>query len=78
MDETIGFYIKEGFGWASKSELDLFMFSRIINLEEFKRLSPYELAHRLKITESKVRSLILRSHMRYPPQDKHDYIPLCQ
>ena len=58
-------YLELGFGSQSKSELDLLVFHHINKSKEYKKLSNYQLASRLKIPENQVKRLKLTSALRY-------------
>ena len=58
-------YLSLGFGSQTKSELDLLVFHYINESNEYKKLSNYELASKLKIPESSVKRLKLSSALRY-------------
>jgi len=58
-------YIDLGFGSQPKSELDLLVFHHINKSNEFKKLSNYDLATKLKIPEGQVKRLKLSSALRY-------------
>ena len=58
-------YTDLGFGSQSKSELDLLVFHHINKSNEFKKLSNYDLATKLKIPEGQVKRLKLSSALRY-------------
>lgn len=58
-------YLLLGFGSQPKSELDLLVFHHINKSNEYKRLSNYDLASKLKIPESQIKRLKLSSALRY-------------
>jgi len=58
-------YIELGFGSQPKSELDLLVFHHINKSNEFKKLSNYDLAAKLKIPEGQIKRLKLSSALRY-------------
>lgn len=58
-------YLDLGFGSQTKSELDLLIFYHINKANDFKKLSNYDLATRLKMPESQVKRLKLSSALRY-------------
>ncbi len=64
-DAILEKYLELGFGSQSKSELDLLVFHHINKSKEYKKLSNYQLASRLKIPENQVKRLKLTSALRY-------------
>ena len=58
-------YLELGFGSQSKSELDLLVFHHINKSNEYKKLSNYNFATKLKIPEGQIKRLKLSSALRY-------------
>lgn len=63
--QFLDWYLKEGFGWASKSEIDAYVFHHLLQRPGWAGLSVYELSNRLGLTEARVRSLMMRAHVKY-------------
>ena len=79
-DKIAEMYYCENFGTASKSELDLLMFSiymetlikkysDIDNTLDYNACSDYKIAKKLGVTQERVRSLKVKKQARYP----HDF-----
>ena len=64
-DALLSKYFELGFGSQPKSELDLLVFHHINKANEFKKLSNYDLATKLKIPEGQVKRYKLSSALRY-------------
>lgn len=69
--KLLDFYMENGFGTRSKKDIDLFLFSQLKGIVAIKTLSIYELSNFLKITDSKVKNLILESSLRYSQHDEN-------
>ena len=76
--KLVDFYMDNGFGTKSKKEIDLFLFGLLKDTSTIKSLSIYELSNFLKITDSKVKNLILESGLRYPRNDEKYRIELIR
>lgn len=75
-DEIADYYYRCNFGTMSKSEIDLLMFKfyfeKMMNKNmnkdgtlNYNAISDYQIANRLGITESRVRSLKVKYHLKY-------------
>ncbi|MES9852428.1 MAG: hypothetical protein ABW170_11410 [Candidatus Thiodiazotropha sp. L084R] len=58
-------YLSNGFGAMTKSEMDILVFHLISESDDLKNNSNYHVANKLKVTESKVKSLRLNAAMKY-------------
>lgn len=58
-------FLAHGFGTMTKSEIDILVFHLISESTEIKGESNYQVANKLRVTESKVKSLKLNSALRY-------------
>jgi hypothetical protein len=58
-------YLSNGFGAMTKSEIDILVFHLISESKDLKNKSNYHVANKLKVTESKVKSLRLNAALKY-------------
>jgi len=58
-------YLSNGFGAMTKSEMDILVFHLISESEDLKNKTNYHVANKLKVTESKVKSLRLNAALKY-------------
>jgi len=58
-------YLSNGFGAMTKSEMDILVFHLISESIDLRNKSNYHVANKLKITESKVKSLRLNAALKY-------------
>lgn len=63
-------YLANGFGTLPKREIDVLVFHLISEAAEIKGKSNYEVANKLKVTESKIKSLKLEASLKHN-QPKH-------
>jgi len=70
--EFLKHYLSASFGAMSKSETEILIFHLLSS--DFKGLSNYEISNLLKISETKVKSLDLNAHLRYPKQNGDEIV----
>ena len=74
-------YLKSGFGSLSKHDTELLIYHFMANKSNYlKEQSNHERASELKITESKHKTIMLESHIKYvkkPPNDIIKDIRVC-
>jgi len=70
--EFLKHYLSASFGVMSKSETEILIFHLLSS--DFKGLSNYEISNLLKISETKVKSLDLNAHLRYPKQNGDEIV----
>ena len=70
--EFLNHYLSASFGAMSKSEIEILVFHLLSS--DFKGLSNYEISNLLKISETKVKSLDLNAHLRYPKQSGDEIV----
>ena len=58
-------FLAHGFGSMTKSEIEILTFHLILQCESLKGKSNYHIANKLKIAESKVKSLRLNASLKY-------------
>ncbi|MBT5912608.1 MAG: hypothetical protein HOH59_07370 [Rhodospirillaceae bacterium] len=63
--EFVTKYLAGGFGAMTKSEMDILIYHLISESEDLKNKSNYEIANKLLIPESKVKSLQLNAALKY-------------
>ncbi len=64
-EEFVTRYLSHGFATMTKTEIDTLVFHLISESEDLKGKTNYHIANKLKITESKVKSLRLNSSLKY-------------
>jgi len=64
-EEFIKTYLASGFGAMSKSEIETLIFYLLRKKDEFSELDNYALAKKLRVSETKVKSLISNAANRY-------------
>lgn len=64
-DEFLARFLDGGFGTLPKREIEILVFHLISRTRELAAKSNYDIANRLKITESRVKSFRLEAHLRY-------------
>ena len=70
--EFLNHYLSASFGAMSKSEIEILVFYLLSS--DFEGLSNYEISNLLKISETKVKSLDLNAHLRYPKQSGDEIV----
>ena len=70
--EFLSHYLYASFGSMSKSEIEILIFHLLSN--DFEGLSNYEISNLLKISETKVKSLDMNAHLRYPRQSGDEIV----
>ena len=70
MQELIEKYLEHGFGSMNKNDFEVFIFNEIINSQEHKDKSNYELSFFLKIPEPKIKRLRYEANFKYPIYEK--------
>lgn len=80
-DEIAKQYYNRNFGTMMKADIDVMIFSAYMNHKIANKLpyDDYTLSKELGLTESKVRSLKERKHLKYPDEDynwKKDFVAL--
>lgn len=64
-DLLVSSYLAMGFGALPKREIDLFIFKNLMEMNEYKGKSNYELAELLRIPESRIKTLKLNTALRH-------------
>jgi hypothetical protein len=62
------------FGCLSKSDYELVIFDELTKTDPFKSMSNYELANEFKVTETKIKNLMLLSGLRYRKIDSKNCV----
>lgn len=70
--EAIEAYCEHGFGSMNKNDFEVFIFSHLLQMENYKGKSNYELSLQLRIPETKIKRLRYEAALRYPDPD-NDY-----
>lgn len=70
--EFLEHYLFGSFGSMSKSETEILIFHLLSS--DFEGLSNYEISNLLKISETKVKSLDMNAHLRYPRQSGDEIV----
>lgn len=71
LSEFLGEYLKDGFGAASKGDVELCLFRLLERHGNLTGKSNHDLSHELQVTEAKVRKLRYESKLPYPPEEKN-------
>lgn len=64
-DSLVVSYLAMGFGALPKREIDLFIFKNLMEMNDYKGKSNYELAELLRIPESRIKTLKLNAALRH-------------
>jgi hypothetical protein len=67
-------YMKIGYGSLTKSDIDLIFFTAFTKYCDIEDKSDYFLSKALKVTQSRIRSLKVRSELKYPFKNKDEII----
>jgi len=66
-------FLEHGFGTMIKREMDILIFKNLYqSLTFFKSKRNYDIANELKISETKVKSLIIETNLKYRSMDKKE------
>lgn len=65
LEKSIKEYLKRGWGSMNKNDFEVFIFSRLLLIDEYKGKSNYELSIMLHIPESKIKRLRYESALKH-------------